>query len=130
MEVDCVYGDGTDITVTNSAFTNNTVGEYGGGLYIEGDGTDITVTNSAFTNNTVGRYGGGLYIDGDGTDITVTNSAFTSNTIGGHGGGLYIDSNTNKYTYIITSIFADNNGSGILAYSHVTVIYLLKDIVL
>ena len=119
----CIYGDGTDITVTNSAFTNNTVGGYGGGLYIDGNGFDITVTNSSFTNNTVSRYGGGLCIYGDGTDITVTNSAFTNNTIGGHGGGLYIDSNTNSYMYIITSIFADNNGSGILAHSHVTVIF-------
>ena len=130
------YGTGTDITVANSAFTNNTVDGYGGGLYI-GSGiltvtnsaftSNTTVTNSAFTSNTVGGHGGGLYIDGDGTEITlnITNSAFTNNTVGGYGGGLYINSmKTNKYMYmyIITSIFADNNGSGILAHSHVTVV--------
>ena len=126
-----VYGaeGGPDITVTNSAFTNNTVGRDGGGLYLYNNGYDFkfnvtVIINSAFTNNTVGGHGGGLCIDGDGTDINVNNSAFTNNTVGGYGGGLYIDSNINKYMYIITSIFADNNGSGILAHSHVTVLFI------
>ena len=123
-----IYGDGTDITVTNSTFTNNTVGRDGGGLYLYGDGISdgdvLVVINSAFKHNTVGGYGGGLCIDGNGAAITVNNSGFTNNTVGGYGGGLYINSmNINDYTYIITSIFADNNGSGILAHSHVTVAF-------
>ena len=34
MEVDIDTGTHNDITITNSAFTNNTVGRDGGGMYI------------------------------------------------------------------------------------------------
>ena len=89
----------TYTTITNSAFTSNTVDD-GGGLYIYTDNgahNDITITNSAFTNvnNTVG-YGGGLVIytfNGARNDITITNSTFANNTVDYYGGGLYI------YTY-------------------------------
>ena len=105
----------TYITITNSAFTNNTVGRDGGGMYIYTDtGThnDITITNSAFTNNIVGYDGGGLVIatdNGAHNDIIITNSTFTSNTADG-GGGLYIYTNTGTYNDItITNSACTNN---------------------
>ena len=126
-----IHGSGTDINITNSTFTNNMVKDNGGGLFIYGymHIYYITTTNSTFTNNTVGWYGGGLYIYGNQGGIrriSITNSTFTNNTrtaVGGYGGGLIINSNTDKYMYIVTSIFANNYGSGILAQSHVTVVF-------
>ena len=100
----------THITITNSAFTNNTVGGDGGGLSIHtSTHNNITITNSAFTNNTMGRYGYGLLIytdTGTHNKITITNSAFTNNTVGD---GLYIFTGThNNIITIINSAFTNN----------------------
>ena len=109
----------TYITITNSAFTNNTVGHNGGGLLIyteNGTHNNITITNSAFTNNTVGYYGGGLYIltnTATHNSITITNSAFTNNTAGYVGGGLYIFTHTGTHnTITITNSAFTNNTVG------------------
>ena len=109
----------TYITITNSAFTNNTVGGDGGGLCIytnTGVHNNITITNSAFTNNTVGHEGGGLdiyTITGARNDITITNSAFTNNTVGYFGGGLYIDTyNGARNNITITNSTFTNNTVG------------------
>ena len=106
----------TYITITNSAFTSNTVGSYGGGLYIytiTGAHNDITITNSTFTNNTVGHNGGGLAIatdNGTHNNITITNSAFTNNTVGRYGGGLAIatDNGAHNNITITNSAFTNN----------------------
>ena len=101
-------------TITKSAFTNNIVRGYGGGLYIytaTSTRNNITIINSAFTNNTVGN-GGGLVIDipytCTDTDIinniiTITRSTFTGNTVGIGGGGLLI------YIFIETDIHSVHN---------------------
>ena len=73
------------ITLYNNIYNgSNYIG--GGALYIHCVRDKyITITNSAFTNNTVGRDGGGMYIytdTGTHNDITITNSAFTNNTVG------------------------------------------------
>ena len=106
------------ITITNSAFTNNTLGLVGGGLTISTDtGThnNITITNSAFTNNTVGSYGGGgLYIytlSGAHNSITIINSTFTNNTVSGFGGGLLILTGTHN-NITITNSACTNNAIG------------------
>ena len=112
----CIGYSGTDghVTITSSVFTNNIVGYFGGGLYID-SGTDahnnITITSSVFTNNTVGYSGRWtvhititssvftlqfmvlcMEVDTDDAhnNITITSSVFTNNTVGGDGGGLYI----------------------------------------
>ena len=119
----------TYITITNSAFTNNTVGRDGGGLLVYTDNgahNNITITNSAFTNNTVGCNGGGLYIytnTGTHNNITITNSAFTNNTAGCDGGGLLINSNTgiHKNITITNSTFTNNavrSGGGLVIYTN------------
>ena len=122
-----------NITITKSAFTNNAV-EYGGGLYILTDidaNYNITILNSAFTNNKVGNKGGGLAIhieadtDNAQNNITITNSTFTSNTVGRWGGGLsiYVDTDLDSILTITNSTFANNNGSGICAINHITVVF-------
>ena len=76
----------THITITNSVFTNNTVGGKGGNIHSNTD-----------THNNITITRGGLYIY-SGTDthnnITITSSVFTNNTVDGDGGGLYIHSDT------------------------------------
>ena len=134
-------GTDTHITITNSVFTNNTVGFWGGGLFIA-SGTDthnhITITSSVFTNNT-GYFGGGLFIHSD-TDthnnITITSSVFTNNTVYDGGGGVYIYSRSGTDTHnnitITSSVFTNNTvgsiGGGLFIHSgtdthnHITII--------
>ena len=116
----------TYITITNTAFTNNTVGYKGGGLLIYTDNgahNNITITNSAFTNNTVGHNGGGLVIytdTGTHNNITITNSAFTNNTVGYDGGGLdiYTSNGAHNNITITNSAFTNNtvgyHGGGVV----------------
>ena len=131
----------TNITITDSTFTNNTIGGDGGGLYIyihDRNGIhNITITNSTFTNNTiggknnrVGSDGGGLYINCGGIYyITITNSTFTNNTVDGNGGGLYL------YGYVIQNITITNttlennrvggDGGGLYIFGGGTDIYII-----
>ena len=120
----------TNVTITNSTFTNNTVNFTGGGLLIYTDNgahNNITITNSAFTNNTVGNDGGGLLIytdNGTHNNITITNSAFTNNTVGRNGGGLYIstDNGAHNNVTITNSAFTNNtigySGGGLFIYTN------------
>ena len=121
----------THITITNSAFTSNTVGGDGGGLLIYSDidniHNNITITNSAFTNNAVDGNGGGLLIYSDANimynNIIIINSTFTNDAVGGHGSGLYIhsDIDTHNNIAITNSTFTNStvrgNGGGLLVYS-------------
>ena len=113
------------ITITNSIFTDNTIGS-GGGLVIKMNepiniliqGVTI-ITNSTATKNRVNGPGGGLVIESSsiGTAynnsilrITITNSIFTDNT---NGGGLVIDIERKKHNVIITnSTFTKNTVEG------------------
>ena len=109
----------SDITITNSTFTNNKADGNGSGLSIY-PGTNahnnITITNSAFTNTIVGDHGGGLFIyisTNTHNNITIANSVVTGNTVG-KGGGLvilctYTSTNThNNIITIINSAFTNN----------------------
>ena len=108
-----LYNDGGTLTVTNSAFSNNTASD-GGGL-CNNAGT-VNVTNSTFSGNISPGYGGGLYNDG-GT-LTVTNSTFSGNISESYGGGLYNDAGTLTVT---NSTFSDNSaitaGGGLYSYA-------------
>ena len=121
----------TNIIITNSDFSNNTIScSIGGGLSIIAyAGThNVSITNSAFSNNNIiSGFGGGLFISvthNNNITTCITNSAFTSNTAG-YGGGLCIDTETriNNNVIIIKSIFANNKGSGILVLTYVTLIF-------
>ena len=119
--------DTTHITITNSEITKNIVGWFGLYIYTGTDTHNIiTITNSGFISNTVGE-GGGLVIHtatGTHNDITITNSTFTNNNIvGGHGGGLliYIDTNTHNNITIANSVVTGNTlhiGGGLVIYTY------------
>jgi CSLREA domain-containing protein len=98
-----IFNAGT-LTVTNSTFSNNSVGfsSSGGGIFNASGGT-LTVTNSTFSNNSVfGGFGGGIYNAGGGT-LTVTNSTFSGNSAIGGGGIFNTGTLTLKNTIIANS---------------------------
>ena len=70
----------TAITITNSTFSSN-VADLGGAIWL--DTSSPTISGSTFTGNTVGAYGGAVYIAG--TDrtaaVNITTSSFTGNAI-------------------------------------------------
>ena len=92
------------LTVTNSTFSGNSAGVYGGGIY-NVNGT-VTVVNSTFFNNSAGAYGGGILIN-SGT-VKVNNSTFSGNSAGTLGGGI---SNVSGALTINNSIFVGNTAS-------------------
>ncbi len=77
-----IANTGSNLTVINSTFINNTAAEYGGGIVNLGN---LTVTNSTFIGNSSGYMGGGL-LTFSGTQ-TVTNSTFAGNSAA-YGGGM------------------------------------------
>ena len=107
------------ITITNSTFIHNIVGENGGGLCVI-SGTsihnNIAITNSKFINNQVNNSGGGLFIYSFieiHNNMTITESTFTNNVVGGNGGGLVVGSNINTQNNMtITNIISANNTVG------------------
>ena len=95
------------LTVTSSAFTSNTAGQFGGAIYNAGT---LTVTGSTFTSNTATSSGGALFnLSGA---LTVTGSTFTSNTATNNGGGA-IDNGGSALT-VAGSTFTSNSAPGSL----------------
>ncbi|MBI1763870.1 MAG: right-handed parallel beta-helix repeat-containing protein, partial [Acidobacteria bacterium] len=104
------------LTVTNSTFSGNSVGNGDGGADgggIENDGGTVNVTNSTFTGNSA--YGGGGIENRAGT-LNVINSTFSDNSAR-LGGGIYNRSTAN----VTNSTFSGNSladlnftGGGIL----------------
>ena len=118
--------DTTHITITNSEFTNNTVAWFGLYIYTGTDTHNIiTINNSGFISNTVGDGGGLVIHTGTGTHniITITNSAFNNTIVGGDGGGLliYIGTNTHNSITIANSVVTGNTvgkGGGLVIYTY------------
>ena len=90
------------IATSSNIYTNNKVGNSGGGLYIysmAGVHDIITITHDKFINNEV-KFGGALYVHsttGTHSTCTITKSIFTGNTFTSNGGGLQIYSNVETY---------------------------------
>ena len=93
--------------MTNSTFSSNSAGYWGGGILSYTGGTVTTVTNSTFSGNTAGGTGGGG-IDDSGT-MTVTDSTFSGNSAF-KGGGIYHDGTLLKVT---NTIVAGNTVNGV-----------------
>jgi parallel beta-helix repeat protein/predicted outer membrane repeat protein len=77
MEGAGVYCNQDPAAFTNSVFTDNTAGTYGGALYAVYQGTLVLVTNCTFRGNSAGQRGGGIY-GGQGAKLTATNSIFAA----------------------------------------------------
>jgi CSLREA domain-containing protein len=101
-----IYNDGTtELTVTNSSFSDNSAYS-GGGIHNIGT---LTVTNSTFSANSATAYGGGIY---NSYTLYVTDGTFTTNSAESYGGGIFNGSTL----YMTDSTFSGNiapNDAGI-----------------
>ena len=90
----------SDLTITNSSFTNNVVGEgktgHGGAVFVSGT-SQVNVTSSEFAGNKAG-HGGAFYIQGQ--TATFTDTVFTNNEASEYGGALRV--NTGNVTFNVT----------------------------
>ena len=90
----------SDLTITNSSFTNNVVGEgktgHGGAVFVSGT-SQVNVTSSEFAGNKAG-HGGAFYIQGQ--TATFTDTVFTNNEAYEYGGALRV--NTGNVTFNVT----------------------------
>ena len=90
----------SDLTITNSSFTNNVVGEgktgHGGAVFVSGT-SQVKVTSSEFTGNKAG-HGGAFYIQGQ--TATFEDTVFTNNEAHEYGGALRV--NTGDVTFKVT----------------------------
>ena len=90
----------SDLTITNSSFTNNVVGEgktgHGGAVFVSGT-SQVNVTSSEFTGNKAG-HGGAFYIQGQ--TATFEDTVFTNNEAHEYGGALRV--NTGDVTFNVT----------------------------
>ncbi len=90
----------SDLTITNSSFTNNVVGKgktgHGGAVFVSGT-SQVNVTSSEFTGNKAG-HGGAFYIQGQ--TATFTDTVFTNNEVHEYGGALRV--NTGNVTFNVT----------------------------
>ena len=96
----------TEVTIDKSVFDGNTAVNLGGAIKTDNTAS-LTVTNSSFTNNVVGEgktgHGGAVFVSGT-TPVTVDASEFTGNKAG-HGGAFYIQGQTATFT---DTVFTNN----------------------
>lgn len=114
-----IYGFGSDITIKNSTFSNNT-SDYAGAVGTVGNATTgagtLIVENSTFTGNASDHDGGAIAIAGDMMTATITSSTIAGNTAdadannSGRGGG--INSAGGAAVTISNSIVAGNMDLG------------------
>ena len=81
-------GDGSSLTVAQSAITGNTAATLGGGIALDGP---LTLTDSTVSGNTAGTIGGGIYSFNN-SDAEITNVTITANHAGTQAGGLFAES--------------------------------------
>lgn len=95
------------VTIDKSVFDGNTAKVAGGAITVDNDPT-LTVKNSVFTNNVVGEgktgHGGAVYVSGKNPVTTVDASEFTGNKAG-HGGAFYIQGQTATFK---DTVFTNN----------------------
>ncbi|HRF94992.1 MAG TPA: hypothetical protein PLZ51_07355, partial [Aggregatilineales bacterium] len=101
------------LNITNSIFTNNSVGlaapggdTIGGAVSSSGFG-NVTIIGSSFTNNHSDGYGGAIYSYGT---MSLTNTTISNNTATGGISGVY--SNSSNSTPISGNTFVNNTCSG------------------
>ena len=94
------------VTIDKSVFDGNTAKVAGGAITVDND-SKLTVENSVFTNNVVGDgkagHGGAVFVSGT-SKVNVTSSEFTGNKAG-HGGAFYIQGQTATFT---DTVFTNN----------------------
>ena len=88
----CGRPNGGNLTLVDSSFDDNGAGNNadGGAVYVNNGHQTVTITNSEFSDNTSGFYGGALVFEDATTNITA--SDFDGNRTRGHGGAIHSDS--------------------------------------
>jgi len=116
----------SNLIISNSNFTSNTVGptvgnDYGGGaIYL--DGGSASVSNSNFNNNTVTQSAngsGGAILNNVYTNLTITGSNFTNNSVNPNsqfGGGAIF--NQGNVTVSGSNFITNNAGAGAGIYNN------------
>ena len=101
--------------ITNSSFINCS-GDFGGALVQLGG--NLTIENSAFSNNTASYDGGAVFVSG--TYLNLDNNAFDSNNIlnnnSSNGGAVYCDRSIVNATYLI---FTNNEKNAVYTYDSI-----------
>ncbi|MBZ9570049.1 right-handed parallel beta-helix repeat-containing protein [Methanobrevibacter sp. TMH8] len=95
-----IYSQSSNFKVIGSIFTNNRAnsGNYYGGAIFDIYGSNSTLTNCNFTNNTAG-WGGAIFYYLT-NDVTITNTTFEDNVAnwyGAAGGAIYAEGNNYKF---------------------------------
>jgi predicted outer membrane repeat protein len=104
-----IYGnDGATVTVTSSTITGNhalTTSSGGGGITC--DSITFTMNDSTVSDNTSGNWGGGLEFDVD-TNVMIARSTISGNTATALGGGFHIQADSNTLIQIENSTVSGN----------------------
>jgi predicted outer membrane repeat protein len=128
--------ESTVVTITNSIFTNNKVGDDGGAIWI-GNDASLTVSDSTFSNNEATDKGGAIICTGR-CALRIDDSMIANNVAQNSGGGLYASWSTHVYAsnstisgnQVLTSTETLENGggafkitnSGALTLTHMTIV--------
>ncbi|MBR2693227.1 MAG: hypothetical protein IKE69_03345, partial [Thermoguttaceae bacterium] len=81
-----VYNAG-DLTLENVMIDESYSGKFGGAVYIAA-GTNLTVTDSIFTDNTADSHGGAIFVE-KGASAEIARSYFSGNATAAYGGAVY-----------------------------------------
>ena len=101
------------MTVINCTFINNSATTTGGAIY-NGGGTNCSVINSSFYNNSAnGNSGGGGGIHNSGPNFIVKNCFFANNTVAGYGAAIQNSASTAVNFTVINSTFIDNTANSV-----------------
>lgn len=108
---------GGDLTIENSAFSNNS-SRYGGGVFYQTNSGNLNISNSAFQNNSVTRSNGGVIYNQYRTTANIDGSYFQENSASNYGGVVFNDGNLT----VADSVFSSNTAaSGAAIYNSNTV---------
>ena len=104
-----------DLTITNSQFTNNQSGDFGGAIAIINGGS-LSISDSTLSGNTADKRGGGISVAQNST-VEIVNTVISENSAG-VGGGISSADNSNQIE-VIDSQVTDNSvpniaGSGFI----------------
>ena len=103
--------DGTNVTVRNCQFINNTsTGGIGGALSVESN-LSTTLENVTFTGNNAYKSGGAVYVESG--SLTVNDCDFEKNSASRYGGGIYLCNTTASNTTLdISGSQFEQNSAG------------------
>lgn len=100
-----VYTTGTT-TITNSTISGNSSANKGGGIYFR---NNLNVTDSTLSGNSSNR-GGGIYSRGGGS-VNLTNTTLSGNSSSDRGGGIFAKGNGGGTISIFNSTIANNTAN-------------------